>query len=64
MLLLGKPCVDSIVENYGDVSGVKLCTIGFDNDQWNQYTGSLVRNAQKYGMQCENIVVGNCMPYF
>ena len=62
MLLLGKPCVDSIVENYGDVSGVKLCTIGFDNDQWNQYTGSLVRNAQKYGMQCENIVVGNCTP--
>lgn len=62
MLLLGKPCVDDIVAGFGDVDGVKLCTIGFDNEQWNQYTGSLVRNCQKYGMQCQNIVVGPCTP--
>ena len=64
MLLLGKPCVDSIVEGYGDVSRVKLCTIGFDNDQLNQYTGSLVRNAQKYGMQFPTTMFSHCMPYF
>ena len=62
MLLLGKPCADNIVESFGDVSGVKLCTIGFDDDKWNQYANSLLHNAQKYGMQCENIVVGNCTP--
>ena len=62
MLLLGKPCVEDIVAGYGDVDGVKLCTIGFNNDQWNQYTGSLVRNCQKYGMQCQNIVVDACTP--
>ncbi len=62
MLLLGKPCVDDIVENFGNVDGVKLCTIGFDDDKWNQYANSLVRNAEKYGMQCENIVVGYCSP--
>lgn len=62
MLLLGKPCVENIVENYGNVEDVKLCTIGFDDDKWKQYANSLVRNAQKYGMQCDNIVVGDCAP--
>ena len=62
MLLLGKPCVESIVEGYGDVTGIKLCTIGFANEQWEQYTSSLVRNAQKYQMLCDNIVVGDCTP--
>lgn len=62
MLLLGKPCVENIVENYGNVEYVKLCTIGFDDDKWKQYANSLVRNAQKYGMQCDNIVVGDCAP--
>ncbi len=62
MLLLGKPCVESIVQSYGDVSNVKLCAIGFDDDKWNQYANSLVRNAEKYGMQCENIVVDSCTP--
>lgn len=57
-LLLGKPCADSIYEKIsGTICGktVKLVTVGFDEDRWNQYSNSLEKSATKLGFQCEQL---------
>lgn len=61
LLLYGKNTADFLcekikqrVEEIGFMP--KLYTIGFNNQQWVQYTTSLVRSAIKYGVCVENIV--------
>ena len=57
-LLLGKPCADSIYEDIRKASlqkAVKLATIGFDEDRWNQYSNSLEKSANNLGFMCEQI---------
>lgn len=59
-LLYGKPVVESIRQQVSALSqGInkKLCLVGFDEPRWNQYAGSLMNSAEKYGFKCENIVV-------
>lgn len=59
-LLKGKPCADAV---YGKISerlfGKTLCTVGFDNSQWIQYTDSLSKSAQKLGVNCRSVTVAN-----
>ncbi len=62
MLLLGKPCAEKIAQEFGSVGNIKLCTVGFDNSEWQQYTRSLARSCAKYGFSFDNIVVENCTP--
>ena len=60
MLLLGKPLVDCLTEKLQNQFcnlNCKLYTIGFENEQWQQYVGSLDKSAQKYGVSCENLFV-------
>ncbi|MCH5153429.1 MAG: bifunctional 5,10-methylenetetrahydrofolate dehydrogenase/5,10-methenyltetrahydrofolate cyclohydrolase [Clostridiales bacterium] len=57
-LLLGKPCADSIYENICNIlagKSVKLVTVGFDEERWNQYSNSLYKSAAKLGIECEQI---------
>ena len=57
-LLLGKPCADSIYESISQATkraNVKLVTVGFDDDRWNQYSNSLEKSATKLGVLCERI---------
>lgn len=66
-ILLGKPVVESIVEKvlaYNAQKTIgKLCAVGFDEPRWNQYSSSLAKNAERYGVVCENTVVSNeCSP--
>ncbi|MDE7454621.1 MAG: bifunctional 5,10-methylenetetrahydrofolate dehydrogenase/5,10-methenyltetrahydrofolate cyclohydrolase [Clostridia bacterium] len=59
-LLLGKPVAESICNDIAEKAreiNKKLCLIGFDEPRWNQYANSLVKSAQNYGFECENIVV-------
>ena len=59
-LLLGKPCVDAISQRIRQQVGdqtAKLCAIGFNEERWVQYANSLAKSADKYGFQCEQIVV-------
>lgn len=56
--LLGKPCAESIYESIrvGLVNKhVKLVTVGFDEDRWNQYSNSLFKSATQLGIECEQI---------
>ncbi|MCH5156938.1 MAG: bifunctional 5,10-methylenetetrahydrofolate dehydrogenase/5,10-methenyltetrahydrofolate cyclohydrolase [Clostridiales bacterium] len=61
-LLLGKPCADKI---YEEIIGktrekdIRLVTVGFNDDRWNQYSNSLVKSAQKLGVLCRQIMM-NC----
>ncbi len=60
-LLLGKPCVDSMREKIlNEVKSLdcrlKLCTVGFNEPRWEQYSVSLSKSAVNYGFECENIV--------
>ncbi len=61
MLLGGKIVAENIaqeiqfrVQNGFDK---KLCTIGFEQEEWLQYVTSLQKTCKKYGVYCENIVV-------
>ena len=57
-LLLGKPCADSIYEGISSAlagNSVKLVTVGFDDDRWNQYSNSLYNSATKLGLTCEQV---------
>lgn len=59
-LMLGKPVAESICKSIADQSqclNKKLCLVGFDEPRWNQYANSLKNSAQKYGFDCENIIV-------
>ena len=60
-LLLGKPCADSIrdkvLSELASRKG-KLCTVGFECDTWRQYSNSLAKSAERYGFECEEVVVG------
>lgn len=61
-LLLGKPCVETISTRIRDELGDRigtLCTIGFNEERWIQYSNSLAKSANKYGFQCEQIFVDN-----
>lgn len=58
-LFFGKPCVEAMNQRIS--SGLQgknalLCTIGFDDGKWNQYTESLSKSADKYGCQCRRVV--------
>ena len=57
-LLTGKPCAEDIYEGVCNaVAGksVKLVTVGFDEERWNQYSNSLEKSATKLGILCEQI---------
>lgn len=60
-LLLGKPVAESICQNVKEqaqnCNKRLLCTIGFDEPRWNQYSRSLGTSALKYGFTCENITL-------
>lgn len=62
-ILYGKPCAERIGEEViklvKEQKTCKLCTIGFRDEKWEQYTRSLEKSAVKYGVLCENIVVDN-----
>ena len=60
-LLLGKPCADSICEKVCQATegkNIKLVTIGFDEDRWNQYSNSLYKSASRLSLICEQIRLG------
>lgn len=59
-LLLGKPVVESICDKVkNELHGLtgKLYLIGFDEPRWQQYAVSLSKSAEKYGFECENVIV-------
>ena len=60
-LLLGKPVADSICETVRSQCGTRrgtLCTIGFtESDTWQQYSGSLKKSAERFGFECEEVVL-------
>ena len=61
-LLLGKPCAEQICESVRKVLADKrgkLYTVGMDNEAWKQYSNSLAKSAEKYGFDCEEVVVSN-----
>ena len=57
-LLLGKPCADTIYEGITRAlkgKSLKLVTVGFDDQHWNQYSSSLLSSATKLGIVCQQL---------
>ena len=62
LLLYGKPCTEHLAESIANSVtelgfAPKLYTIGFDNEQWLQYTTSLAKSATRYSVEVQNITV-------
>lgn len=65
IILYGKPCAEKIGENVRRLAAEtkgKLYLAGFQDEKWEQYTRSLCKSAEKYGICCENIVFGEITP--
>ena len=62
LLLYGKPCAEHLAESIANSVtelgfAPKLYTLGFDNEQWLQYTTSLAKSATCYSVEVQNITV-------
>lgn len=60
-ILYGKPCVEKISQQITsalkDRPFIKLVTLGFADEKWRQYTESLKRSADKFGVALDNITI-------
>lgn len=59
-LLWGRPCANGIyAEIIPKLQGKTLCTIGFDEPKWTQYSDSLCKGAKRIGVGCRQITLKN-----